>query len=270
MNIHSTDLVLFENLKSATLAKVKVGSHMYGTATDKSDVDYLYIYATSENELLSAIQVHHQIQFKIDEDDYNFVSLHSFLRNCISGDSTINFEVIQNDDLLLDENENQYLAWINNYKKSFITYTIIRSYLGFARRDIKHFYKYNDEYNKRKRLGHIIRGYIYARDMIDGSFDIDVANFELRTLMRGIDVSTNIMLRQYERLISELRNTLTEKFNDKTLGLSQHFNAKKGIAFTKELTEFCKTDVFIYHQKYLHDFDMTAFIDSFENWVEYQ
>lgn len=31
MNIHFTDIELFEKLKSATLAKVVVGSHMYGT-----------------------------------------------------------------------------------------------------------------------------------------------------------------------------------------------------------------------------------------------
>lgn len=31
MNIHFTDKELFEKLKLATIVKVKVGSHMYGT-----------------------------------------------------------------------------------------------------------------------------------------------------------------------------------------------------------------------------------------------
>ena len=31
MNIHFTDIELFEKLKKTTLTKVKVGSHMYGT-----------------------------------------------------------------------------------------------------------------------------------------------------------------------------------------------------------------------------------------------
>lgn len=267
MNIHSTDIELFEKLKDATLAKVVVGSHMYGTNTEESDTDYLYIYATSKNELLSAIQVHHQIQFKIDGNDYNFVSLHSFLRNCISGDSTINFEVIHDDALLLDENENNHLSWLNEYKNDFITYTIVRSYLGFARRDIKHYHKYKDEYNRKKRLRHIIRGYIYARDMISGNFDIDVANYELRGI--ELDVKTNHMLRKYEKLISDLRTTLNEKFNNKTLGLAQHFNVNSGKEFTKDLIEFCDSDTFTCRQSILDEFDMSDFINSFENWVEY-
>ncbi len=35
MNIHFTDKELFEKLKSATLAKVRVGSHLYGTNNTK-------------------------------------------------------------------------------------------------------------------------------------------------------------------------------------------------------------------------------------------
>lgn len=48
MNIHFTDKELLNKLKSATIAKVVIGSNMYGTNTEKSDVDYLYIYATSK------------------------------------------------------------------------------------------------------------------------------------------------------------------------------------------------------------------------------
>ena len=82
MNIHFKNKELFEKLKSATIAKVIVGSHMYGTNTESSDIDYLYIYATSENELNSFIKVHHQLQYKEDGIDHNFVSLHNFLNNC--------------------------------------------------------------------------------------------------------------------------------------------------------------------------------------------
>lgn len=80
MNIHFDNKELFEKLKSATIAKVVIGSKMYGTYdASKSDIDYLYIYATSENELNSFIKTHHQLQYKEDGIDYNFVSLHTFL-----------------------------------------------------------------------------------------------------------------------------------------------------------------------------------------------
>lgn len=34
MNIHFKDKELFENLKLATIAKVKIGSHLYGTQNE--------------------------------------------------------------------------------------------------------------------------------------------------------------------------------------------------------------------------------------------
>lgn len=265
MNIHFDDVALFEKLRKATLATIKVGSHMYGTNNENSDTDWLCIYATSENELHSAIQTHHQLQFIHNGVDYNFVSLHNFIRNCVSGDSTINFEVLQSNAL---SDFGTDLAWLNKYKDSFITYTIIRSYLGFARRDIKHFHRYSDEYNKKKRLRHIVRGYIYARKMIDRHLDFNAANAELRQV--ELDVSTNIMLRKYEAKISELRNELTEKFNYNTLGYAQHFDVEAGIKLTNELCEFCKSDIFKNKQLFLIDFNLDVFINSFENWVEYE
>ena len=60
MNIHFEDKILFEKLKSATIVRCLVGSRCYGTHTLDSDHDYLYIYATSENELNSFITTHHQ------------------------------------------------------------------------------------------------------------------------------------------------------------------------------------------------------------------
>src|ERR1700749_424554 len=100
MNIHFKDKELFENLKHATLAKVRIGSHLYGTNDSESDEDFLHIYATSEKELQSFIWTNHQLQYKTDGNDHNFISLHAFIRNCVNGDSTINFEVIHSTELI--------------------------------------------------------------------------------------------------------------------------------------------------------------------------
>ena len=94
MNIHFEDKDLFEQLKRESLVKVKVGSHLYGMETDESDVDYLYIYLKPENMKDSFIWEHHQLQYKEDGVDHNFVDLHTFIRNILTGDSTINFEVL--------------------------------------------------------------------------------------------------------------------------------------------------------------------------------
>ena len=262
MNIHFNDKELFEKLKSATIAKIVVGSNMYGTQNSSSDIDYLYIYATSENELNSFVKVHHQLQYKEDGIDYNFVSLHNFLNNCINGDSTINFEVINSTSLIGTD-----IEFLYNFRKTFLTYTVIRSYLGLARRDSKHFFSVKTDYEKSKKLKHVIRGYLYSKDMIENNFDFDRCNKELLNI--EIDITSNKQLKEYDSKISELRNVLTEKFNSKTLGLSQNLNVKDGIEITKLFLDYCNSDSFKEKSNKLNNFDLSDFINSFENWVEY-
>lgn len=271
MNIHFTDKNLFEKLKKATLAKVVVGSRLYGIHNDDitkgplSDTDYLYIYATSENELFSAIQTHHQLQF-IDENgnDHNFVSLHTFLKNILNGDSTINFEVVQSNELFGSK-----LDWLTKYKESFITYTVIRSYLGLCDRDIRHFGKANTDYLKKKRLGHIIRGYLYARDMMYDQWNFSLVNVELKSIIDNLDITNNDTLKEYRVCVSELRKELNERLNNKTLGKAQHMAVEDSVEFTKDLTEFCKSNYFKQKQTHIKNFDMFAFLNSYENWVTY-
>jgi len=262
MNIHFTDKKLFDKLKKATIAKVIVGSHMYGTNNENSDIDYLHIYATSENELMSFIQTNHQLQYKEEGIDYNFVSLNSFLKNIFNGDSSINFEVIQSDSLIGTD-----LEWLCSHKDTFITYNMIRSYLGLCRRDIKYYNKCDTDYDKVKKLRHIIRGYIYAKKMISHNFNFKECNDTLLNIK--LDISTNIQLREYEKKISDLRNELTEKFNNKTLGYAQNINVEAGIKLNTNLCNFMKTNEFKVKQYILKDFDMEMFINSYENWVNY-
>lgn len=268
MNIHFTDKNLFERLKQATIAKVIVGSRLYGTHNDDitkgpvSDVDYLYIYATSKNELNSFINTHHQLQYKENDIDHNFVSLHNFIKNIVSGDSTINFEVVQSDVLKSTD-----LEWLMKHKQSFITYTIIRSYLGLCRRDIKHFNRANTDYLKSKRLGHIIRGYIYAYNMLNNSFNFDKENLKLKET--EINISNNFQLREYDIKITQLRDILSKKLNNNTLGLAQHMNVDDAKLLINDLLNFCESKTYLEKQSILNDFDLDMFINSFENWVEY-
>lgn len=264
MNIHFTDKKLFEQLKFATLATVRVGSHMYGNNNENSDEDFLYIYATSKNEVNSFLETHHQLQYKENNVDYNFVSLHTFIQNIFNGDSTINFEVVQSDALL-----DTHLEWLTKHKEVFITYSMIRSYLGLARRDIKHYHKCKSEYEKRKRLGHIIRGYLYATDMIYNELDFNLVNRFFCTKVKDLDVSTNKTLREYETLISDLRDKLNEKFNGKTLGLAQTMDVELGKKLMKDFLMFCNSDIFETKQSMLDNFNLDEFINVNENWVAY-
>lgn len=265
MNIHFTDIELFEKLKLASIVKVMVGSHMYGTNNKNSDIDYLYIYATSENELLSAIQTHHQLQF-IDEhgNDHNFVSLHTFIKNILNGDSTINFEVVQSNELFSTN-----LEWMCKYKDAFITYTIIRSYLGLCDRDIRHYNKANTDYLKIKRLGHIIRGYLYARDMLYHQWNFSLINIELKSIIDNLDISNDKIIKEYRIRVTDMRKELNTKLNNKTLGYAQHMNVQEAIEFTNDLIKFCKSNYFKQKQKHIENFNLDKFINSYENWVSY-
>lgn len=267
MNIHITDKSLFENLKLATITKVRIGSHIYKTNNEDSDIDYLYIYATSDNELNSPFKVHHQLQYIENGIDHNFVSIHNFIHNCINGDSSINFEVIFSDEL-----NNSCLDFLTDdiIKNNLITFTIIRAYLGFAKRDVKHFSKYKDDYNRKKRLGHIIRGYIYSYNMINNTFDFDLSNKEFKEIIDNISVSDyDEYLKVYSELIKNLRTELITLYDSKVLNIPKIIDVDTAIKINSNISELCNSGYYIDKKKNLKDFNTAIFINSLENWVEY-
>ncbi len=146
MNIHFKDKNYFELLKEASLLKVEVGSSMYNINDEKSDIDYLYILPNSLFDEYSLIKSHHQLQYKEDGIDHNFTNIRNLLSNCISGDASINFEVINSEFL-----KNSCLSFLYENRKAFWTYNVIRSYLGFSRRDFKFYFKEKEERLKKRR-----------------------------------------------------------------------------------------------------------------------
>lgn len=270
MNIHFTDKALFENLKMATLVRIRVGSHMYGTNDAGSDEDFLYIYATSDAELNSFVWTNHQLQYKENGVDYNFVSLHTFIRNCINGDSTINFEVIQSRQLA-----STALNFLDVHRSSFCTYTIMRSYLGFARRDLKHWAKASTERDRKKKLMHIVRGYLYAKRIKEmngagGSafFDFDAANNELREIGKTLE-ATHENAKAYGEKVDALRKEMNYMLDNSEFTLAKNMDVMCAKMINDELIKFMGVGYWEGRSHYLRDFDMGMFINAFENWVEY-
>lgn len=265
MNIHFTDKELFEKLKQATLAKVRVGSHLYGTNNENSDEDFLYIYATSEAELQSFVWTNHQLQYKEAGIDHNFVSAHTFIRNILNGDSTINFEVVQSDEL-----KDTWLSFLHGLKDAFNTYTMIRSYNGFAKRDCKHFNKATNDYERRKRLGHIIRGYVYADMLMNKTFDFKKANDRFVILLDEVEHNME-SVNGYAMNLEVQRKELNTRFENKTLGLAKNLSVDHGtsIQYAFHLVQNNCAEWMI-KQNFLKDFDMQIFINAFENWVSYE
>lgn len=175
MNIHFSDEKLYMSLNEQSLARIKVGSHMYGLNNANSDVDWLTIYVQPKANRNSFMWEHHQLQFKSSNIDYNYTDLQTFIRNILTGDATINFEVLWSDDLTYTN-----LAWLSEYKHHFINYNIIKSYLGLAKRDLRYWQKDTNTGKKNtpethKKLSHFVRGVIFAKMLINGYFKLDLS-----------------------------------------------------------------------------------------------
>lgn len=201
MNIHFQDKELFQVLKDNSLVSSVVGSCLYGTNDELSDKDILYIYPTYDQSTF--FPSHHQLQYKENGVDYIFTSIHQFIKNILSGDSTINFEVLQSGNL-----EGTCLDFLHQYKDDFRNYKLIKSYLGLARRDLKMLGQFQGR-EKTKKLSHIIRGYHYA-EMLYKNEQFQLKNYEWLYCLIGIeDYEYSIFLKDhYSDRIETLRKLL--------------------------------------------------------------
>jgi predicted nucleotidyltransferase len=266
MNIHFNDIELFEKLKSSSIIKIEFGSTMYGLNDSNSDIDFLYVYVISKNELNSFLKSHHQLQFKENGIDHNFINIHQFITNTISGDSTINFECINSDKLLGTD-----LEFLYNLRSSFNTDSVIRSYLGLAKRDHKHYFKETNHRTQLKRIIHIYRGYYYAKTLMDKSFTLlnkDVLSIakEVRTTSENDFTKKKEYLTNAINLISISR----EELNNLKIGtISKNMDIISSSLIDKGLNDLMNKEEFKYKQDILKDFDMSVFYNAFENWVSY-
>lgn len=209
MNIHFTDENLFQVLIESSIFSIRVGSAMYGTNIKDSDVDILVIYPDGILNYQGITRTHHQLQFKDTQNniDYIFCTIQQFINNTLSGDSTINFEVINS----LALRDNKMLGYL--YKNPvFFNYNIIKSYLGLAERDYKSLKK---EFTP-KKLMHFVRGVIISNYLINRN-DLNFLDSNLMRIIKQnsddlIDVRLNSTKDDYRILYyyNMLRASKTE------------------------------------------------------------
>ena len=215
MNIHFDSNILKYTLDKLTVSKFVVGSHMYSTNTLDSDTDLLSIYLEPQYNRGSFLYEHHQLQYKdnIGNIDYNYTTLQTFIRNIITGDSTINFEVLFSDQLI-----NTHLAWLCEFKYDLINYNIIKSYLGIAKRDLGMYKKMGKRTpDANKKLMHFVRGVLTADKILKYNKnlkDINIIDVDLKGIKLGT-VQPNLYY--YEQLMNNLRNELNTKLNNNTI-----------------------------------------------------
>lgn len=223
MNVKFNNVLLLEKFKSKSLVSVEFGSNLYGIKNNQSDSDIMLVYLDSDFELKSCFGNHHQFQYKDVENntDYIITSLSNFIRNLFSGDSTINFEIVQSGSLLGSK-----LEFLDSMKNDLFTYRIIRSYVGLARRDLTDYWKQNSDRDKNKAIFHGIRGYNYAKsiftnkeiklgvtDEIDYNYIMSIDNVERKQLSI-----------KYQNLVKDLRDYVNNAYDNGRLGLYNYVN----------------------------------------------
>lgn len=218
MNIH-IGLEDHIELSSRVIASFEMGSRLYGLHNEHSDRDYLCIYMPTMKELTSPVDSFHQLQYTYENkeygirNDYVYTSLPNFFRNLMSGDSTINFEVLYHPMF------NTHFGFVPN-PSSFVSYNLIRSYLGMARRDMKYVTKMPTEREKWGKLMHIVRGVHTAGLLFSGNFNFGVFReghelFETLKMLKNqegkfySELSQNTLV-EYTIRMDDLRNRLNK------------------------------------------------------------
>jgi len=271
MNIKITDEILYKELLNSSFVKIEIGSKMYGLEHKNSDTDILCIYHTSDIELFSIQTSHHQIQYKDVENniDYLFINIHSFLRNILSGDSTINFEVINSKKLI-----NTELEFLYNNRLAFYNYKIIRSYLGLARRDLKRIdINTTTNFQKNKKIAHAYRGLhtaisiYYIKYSNRESYSIKLQEYTINYIKNEIWTLPNFTARKsfigdLNNDINDFRLFINEKFNKKEL--VNYMSIKDQETINKSLYKLLKSS-----NKKMNDFNQNIFYDANENDVKY-
>ena len=181
-----------ERLQSLVMGTYVFGSHLYGTNTESSDKDLLHFipadFTTGSEIAYNTYPCIHQFQYDDLENNeqHIYTTQRQFTRNLISGDSGVNLDVAM-------------------FHKKFpfeqlFTYKIVKSILGFAKRDVKNGKKF-----------HAMRNIFYAYCMLEKS--------ELPGL-KGLKMihDTHDHLYQYDKKevteqILSFRNKLNELYN---------------------------------------------------------
>ena len=218
MNIHSHDKELFERLKEMSFMRVRIGSHLYDMNNEKSDIDYLYLYVKPKSLTDSFSWEHHQLQFKEDGMDHNFTDIHSFIRNIMTGDSTINFEVLHSEEF----KNSAKVKFLYENRKWFYSYNIIRSYLGLSRRDLKMCTKIRPKTNgiNYKKLYHACRGMRAAEHLMKGAYENVVSDMLFSKYLREIkeekilQCEARDLIRATDNCIGATRKELNTRFEN--------------------------------------------------------
>lgn len=163
MNIKITEEEHNWLCKNASYGEFIIGSDLWGTRTEESDTDILRLYdiwwGDDEDLVIDSYPNIHPFQYDCDatNTDYLWLTGKQFLRNLMSGDSTINAEVF----MFLMSTPDEHMDLVRTYK-------VIKSFLGFVKRDVKAYKPEINNPKSNKRGFHAARGLYIAEMLLNG------------------------------------------------------------------------------------------------------
>lgn len=161
MNIH-IDINTKKALDDHIIFSSLFGSRTYYNHdyNSTSDSDIICIYTPSTVEQNTLFYTNHQLQYNDISCNIDFVytSYSQFIKNIISGDATLNIEIVFSSmkDTCFD------FLYQNRFK--LLHNKLFKCYLGMARRDLKEASK-SESYMK--KINHANRGYLFAKQLME-------------------------------------------------------------------------------------------------------
>lgn len=157
------------------IVKMKFGSHLYGTDTKDSDIDYKGIFLPTEKEiLLNKVPKSYNHTTKSGNDQKNtsedidteFYSLHYFIKLACEG-QTVALDMLHAPTKMIEETSPTWQAIVSNRKK-FYTKNL-KAFIGYARRQA-------------------------AKYGIKGS-RLNIANFAMQVIRHGFSANKTLKLK---------------------------------------------------------------------------
>jgi hypothetical protein len=176
--------------------------------------------------------------------------------------------------MLLATLANTPLEFLYDMRNEFINYSVIRSYMGMARRDIAYYSKNKTHYEQIKCIAHVYRGYYFAKSLMENNFNLISEDFlkvyaELKLIGETDFGLKKNYLNEIKIKITELREKLNYNFERNLLIIPKYMKVENQEILDNKLNILMKSDEYIKKKNLLNDFDMRLFYESYENDINY-
>lgn len=226
-----------DSLQKNVIAEMMMGSHAHGLADEKSDKDILYIYYDKDygNNIYWESN---GWQYKTDGIDENYQEIRVFIRNLITAKMCGNLEALLGG-WVLNENLSKANALsldvLFKLLMSLKSYAIIKSYMGYAKKDMKNAEvilnqagdKAFESRDFRKKITHIIRGLNTIVFLLEeGTYDFfegsESEDYEMAKEIKSGNLQyccgwLTSFIEVSNSSLTEYREQLNNKLNSKTI-----------------------------------------------------